>query len=144
LVKHAWPTLDTCRRTVQRYDRLRHRHWRWLGALSLSATYGVLVLLASVCVATGLLHGQAPHEGHHHHTGADAHHHAPPDAHPASPVPDLCDLVHQVCTALVLWSVPLPILAWSPRFLPIALVHRVVNALPPTPCSIRAPPALMS
>src|SRR2546427_11157479 len=84
LVSHAWPTLYALRRTLQRYDRLRHRHWRWLGALSLSATYGVLVLLTSLCVATGLLHVQAPHDGHHHHAGSEAHHHLPPDAHHAS------------------------------------------------------------
>src|SRR2546422_1416706 len=144
LVSHAWPTLYALRRTLQRYDRLRHRHWRWLGALSLSATYGVLVLLTSLCVATGLLHVQAPHDGHHHHAGSEASHHLPPNAHHASPVPDLCDLVHQVCTALVLWSVPLPTRTLSPSLLPVPLVHSLVNALPPSPLSIRAPPALIS
>ena len=144
MVSHALPQLDALRRTVQRYDRLRHRHWRWLGALSLSATYGVLVLLASLCVATGLLHVQVPHAVPHHHAGSAAHQHGPPDAHQASPVPDLCDLVHQVCTALILWSVPLPTLTLSPRLLPVPLVHSFVNALPSSPCSIRAPPALLS
>ena len=27
------------------------------------------------------------------------------DAHHASPVPDICYIVHQACTALVLWTV---------------------------------------
>jgi hypothetical protein len=134
----------TLRRTLQRYDRLRHRHWRWLGALSLSATYGMLWLLASLCVATGLFHGQALPDVHQHHAGSAAHHHAPPDARHASPVPDLCDLVHQVCTALILWSVPLPTLTLSPRLLPVPLVYSFVNAFPSSPFSIRAPPALLS
>jgi hypothetical protein len=137
------PQLYALRRTVQRYDRLRHRHWRWLGALSLSATYGMFVLLASLCVATGFLHGQVPHAAHHQ-AGSAAHHHGPPDTHHASPVPDLCDLVHQVCTALILWSVPLPRLTLSPSLLPVPLVHSVVDSLPPLPFSIRAPPALLS
>ena len=144
VVSHALPQLEALRRIVQRYGRVSHRHWRWLGALSLSATYGVLVLLASLCVATGLFHGQMPHAAHHHQAGSAAHHHGPPDTHHASPVPDLCDLVHQVCTALVLWSVPLPMLTLSPRLLPVPLVHSFVNALPSSPCSIRAPPALLS
>jgi hypothetical protein len=144
LVSYDVPKLHALLRTVQRYNRLRPRHWRWLGALSLSVTYGVLVLLSSLCVATGLLHVQVPPEGHHHHTGAEAHHHAPPDSHPAPPVPDLCDLVHQMCTALVLWSVPLPMLTWSPRLFPVPLVQSVVSALPPSSLSIRAPPALFS
>ena len=144
LVSHALPKLYTLRRTLQRYDRLRHRHWRWLGALSLSATYGVLVLLASVCVATGLLHEQAPHDEHHHHAGSHAHQHVPPDTHPASPLPDICDLVHQVCMALALWSVPLPTLTLSPRLLPVPLVHSFLHAHAPSPLNIRAPPALLS
>src|SRR5262249_44444672 len=116
----------------------------WLGALSLSATYGGLVLLASLCVATGLLHGQMPPGGPHHHAGSTAHHHGPPDAHQASPVPDLCDLVHQVCTALVLGSVPLPTRTLPPGPLPVQVVHSFINAFPPAPYSIRAPPALLS
>ena len=134
----------TLRRTMQRYDRLRHRHWRWLGALSLSATYGILLLLASLCVATGFLHVQVPHAVSHHSAGSAAHHHGTPDAHHASPVPDLCDLVHQVCTALVFWSVLLPTLTLSLSLLPVPLVDSFVNALPLSPFSIRAPPALIS
>ena len=144
MVSHDVPKLHTLHCTLQRYDYLRRRRWRWLGALSLSATYGVLLLLSSVCVATGILHVQAPHDEHHHHAGSEAHHHAPPDTHPSSPVPDLCDLVHQVCTALVLGSVPLPTLTLSPRLPPIPLVHSFVNTLPPSPFSIRAPPAQLS
>jgi hypothetical protein len=135
-VRHALPQLYTLRRTLQRYDRLRHRHWRWLCALSLSATYGVLVLLASLCVATGLFHGQAPHDVHHHHAGSETHH--------APPVLDICDLVHQVCTALVLWSVPLPMRTLLPGPRPVQVVHSFINALPPSSFSIRAPPALLS
>jgi hypothetical protein len=143
-VSHALPELYALSRTLQRYDCLRHRHWRWLCALSLSATYGVLLLLASLCVATGLFHVQAPHDEHHHHAGSDAHPHPSPDAHPAPPIPDICDLVHQVCTVLVLESVLLLtlMLPLGPR--PVSLVHRFLNALSPSPYSIRAPPALIS
>lgn|GEM_PF-2315576 len=144
MVNHALPKLHALRRTVQHYDRLRQRHWRWLGAVSLSATYGALLLLASLCVATGLLHVQVPHAVPHHPAGSAAHHHGSSDTHHAPPVPDLCDLVHQVCTALVLESVPLPTLTLSPSLLPVPVVHSFVHVLPSSPFSIRGPPALRS
>ncbi len=121
MVSHSLPKSYALSRASWRYCRLGHGDWRRLCALSLSATYSVLLLLASLCIATGMFHAEAPPDAHHHHAGSAAHHHAAPDAHHASAVPDICDIVHQACTALVLWTVLLPTLALPQS--PVALQH---------------------
>ncbi len=123
VVSHALPKPYALSRALRRYYRL---------------------LLASFCVATGIFHAEVPHDVHHHHAGSEAHHHTPPDAHHTSPVPDICDIVHQVCTALVLWTVPLPTLTLPQGPVPVQTVRSFVDSLPPSPGSIRAPPDLIS
>jgi hypothetical protein len=144
VVSHALPKLYALSRASRRYCRPGHGDWRRLCALSLSATYSVLLLLASLCIATGMFHVAAPPDAHHHHAGSAAHHHAAPDARPTSPVPDICDIVHQVCTALVLWTVSLPTLALPQRPVPVRIVRSFVDSTPSSPFSIRAPPVVIS
>ena len=144
VVSHALSKPYALSRALRRYYRLGHRDWRRLGALSLSATYVVLLLLASFCVATGIFHAEVPHDVHHHHAGSEAHRHTPPDAHHTAPVPDICDMVHQVCSALVLWTVPLPTLTLPPGPVPVQTVRSFVDSLSPSPCCIRAPPEIIS
>ena len=144
VVSHALPKLYALSRASRRYCRPGHGDWRRLCALSLSATYSVLLLLASLCIATGMFHGATPPDAHHHHAGSAAHHHAAPDAPPASSVPDICNIVHQVCTALVLWTVLLPTLALPQSPSPVQIVRSFVDCTPPSPCSIRAPPVVIS
>ena len=144
VVSHALPKLYALSRASRRYCRPGHGDWRRLCALSLSATYSVLLLLASLCIATGMFHVAAPPDAHHHHAGSAAHHHAAPDAHPTSPVPDLCDLVHQVCTALVLWTVLPPTLALPQSPVQVQIVRSFVDSTPSSPFSIRAPPVVIS
>ena len=144
VVSHALPKLYALSRASRRYGRLGHGDWRRLCALSLSATYSALLLLASLCIATGMFHVAAPPDAHHHHAGSAAHHHAAPDARPASPVPDICDIVHQVCTALVLWTVLLPRLALPQSPVPVQIVRNFVDSTPSSPFNIRAPPVAIS
>jgi hypothetical protein len=144
VVSHALPKLYALSRASRRYGRLGHGDRRRLCALSLSVTYSALLLLASLCIATGMFHVAAPSDAHHHHADSAAHHHAAPDAHPASPVPDICDIVHQVCTALVLGTVLLPRLALPQSPAPIQIVHSFVDSTPSSPFSIRAPPVVIS
>jgi len=144
VVSHALPKLYTLSRASRRYCRPGHGDWRRLCALSLSATYSILLLLASLCIATGMFHGAAPPDAHHHHAGSAAHHHAAPDTRPASPVPDICDIVHQVCTAVVLWTVSLPTLALPQSPVSVRIVHSFVDSTPSLPFSIRAPPVVIS
>jgi hypothetical protein len=144
MVSHALPTPYALSRALRRYDRLGHRDWRRLCALSLSATYGVLVLLASLCVATGFFHVTVPHHVRHHYAGSEAYHHTPTDAHHTSPVPDICDIVHQVCTALVLCTLPLPTLTLPQGPMPAQKWHSFVDAFLPSAFSIRAPPVVLS
>lgn len=141
---HALPTLSALSRASRRYCCLGHGNWHRLCALSLSAIYSVLLLLASLCIATGVLHAGAPPDAHHHHAGSAAHHHAAPDAHHASPVPDICDIVHQVCTALVLWAVLLPTLALPQSPVSVQIVCGRVDSTPSSHFSIRAPPVVIS
>jgi hypothetical protein len=141
---NALPTLSALSRALRRSRCLGHGDWRRLGALSLSATYSVLLLLASLCMATGVFHAEAPPAAHHHQAGSAAHHHAAPDAHRASPVPDICDIVHQVCTALVLWAVILPTLGLPQRPVPVQIVCSRVDSTPSARFSIRAPPVVLS
>lgn len=128
------------------------RSWRCLCALGLSTTYSVLLLLASLCVATGVFHVEAPHDAHEHHAHADTHHHASSEAHhdsaPAAhhtpPWPDICNIVQQVFTSTILCVVPLPALGLPPGQ---ALVHTVISFIDftrLTPFSIRAPPSAIS
>jgi hypothetical protein len=145
VVSHALPKWYALGHAWRRDVCLGPRDWRRLCALSLSAIYSVLLVLASLCVATGLFHAAAPHDTHHHHAdSAAAHHHAAPDAPPAAPVPDICDIVHQVCTTLVLWTVPLPTLTLSSGPAPGQTVCSCVDSLLPAPRSIRAPPVVIS
>ena len=144
VVSHSLPKSYALIRASWRYCRLGHGDWRRLCALSLSATYSVLLLLASLCIATGMFHAEAPPDAHHHHAGSAAHHHHAPDAHHASAVPDICDIVHQVCTALVLWTVLLPRLALPQSPVPIQLLRSCVDSTPSSPFSIRAPPVVIS
>lgn len=134
------------------YHRIRPRDWRYLCALALSTSYSLLLVLASLCMATGLFHGAAPHDVHHHHAPPGAHHHADaeaphhttPDAHHSSPLLDICDVVHQVFTGTVLDIIPLPALALpAVQTLVCAMVGRM-DSTPSTPCSIRAPPSAVS
>jgi hypothetical protein len=144
VVSHALPKSYAFSRASRRYFCLRHSDWHRLCALSLSATYSVLLLLASLCVATGMFHAAAPPDVHHHHADSAAHHHAAPDAHHASTVPDVCDIVHQACTALVLWTVLLPTLALSQSAVPVQIVRSFVDSTSSSPFSIRAPPVVIS
>ena len=144
VVSHALPKLYALSRASRRYCRPGHGDWRRLCALSLSATYSALLLLASLCIATGLFHGATPPDAHHHHAGSAAHHHAAPDAPPASSVPDICNIVHQVCTALVLWTVLLPTLALPQSPSPVQIVRSFVDSAPSSSFSIRAPPVVIS
>jgi hypothetical protein len=144
VVSRALPKSYTLSRALPRHCRLGPRDWRRLWALSLSAAYSGLLLLASLCVATGLLHTAAPSDTSHHHAGSAAHHHAAPDAHHTSAMPDICDIVHQACTALVLWAVPLPTLTLPQGPVPVQIVHRIVDCQILSPFSIRAPPATVS
>jgi hypothetical protein len=144
VVSHALPKSYALSRALQRDFRLGPRDWRRLCALSLSVAYSVLLLLASLCVATGLFHAAAPHNTHHHHASSAAHHHAAPNAHHASTVPDICDIVHQACTALVLWTVPIPTLTLPQGPVPVQKVRHFVGSQPLAPFSIRAPPAIIS
>jgi hypothetical protein len=141
---HALPTLSTLTRASRGSFSPGHGNWRRLCALSLSATYSVLLLLASLCIATGIFHAEAPPEAHHHHGASAAHQHAVPDAHHASHVPDICDIVHQVCTALVLWSVLLPVLALPQNPVSVQIVLSRVDSTPASPFSSRAPPVVIS
>src|SRR5262245_57066852 len=127
VVSHALPKWSARSRASRSYSCLGHGDWRRLCALSLSATYSILLLLASLCIATGMFHVAAPPDAHHHHAGSAAHHHAAPDTRPASPLPDICDIVHQVCTALVLWTVSLPTLALPQSPVPVRIVHSFVD-----------------
>ena len=144
MVKHALPKSYALSGALRRYCRLGHGDWRRLCALSLSATYSVFLLLASLCVATGMFHAEAPPDAHQHHAGPAAHHHAAPDAHHASAVPDICDIVHQACTALVLWTGPLPTLALQQGQALVEKVRSLVDSAPLIPFSIRAPPEVIS
>jgi hypothetical protein len=144
MVSHSLPKSYTLSRPVWRYCRLGHGDWHRLCALSLSAAYSVLLLLASLCIATGMFHAEAPPDAHHHRASAAAHHHAAPDAHHASAVPDICDIVHQACTALVLWTILLPLLALPQSPVAVQIVHSFVDSTPPSPFSIRAPPVVIS
>jgi len=144
VVSHALPKSYALSRASRRCSCLGYRDWHRLCALSLSATYGALLLLASLCIATGMFHAGAPADAHHHHAGSAAHHHPTPDAHRASPVPDICDIVHQVCTALVLWTVLLPTLALPQRPVPVQIIRGWVDSAPSAPFSIRAPPVVIS
>jgi hypothetical protein len=91
-----------------------------------------------------MFHAAAPPDVHHHHADSAAHHHAAPDAHHASTVPDVCDIVHQACTALVLWTVLLPTLALSQSAVPVQIVRSFVDSTSSSPFSIRAPPVVIS
>jgi len=144
VVSHALPKSYALSRASRRYFCLRHSDWHRVCALSLSALYSVLLLLASLCVATGMFHAEAPPGAHHHHPGSAAHHHAAPDAHHASVVPDICDIVHQACTALVLWTVLLPMLALPQSPVAVRIVRSFVDSTPSSPFSIRAPPVVIS
>jgi hypothetical protein len=141
---HVLPTLPALSHVLRRDRCLGYGDWHRLCALSLSATYSVLLLLASLCIATGVFHAAAPPDAHHHHAGSAAHHHAAPDAHPAPPVPDICDIVHQVCTALVLWAVLLPTLALPRSSTPVQIVYSRVDSTLSLSFSIRAPPVVIS
>jgi hypothetical protein len=141
---HALPMLCALRRASRSYRCPGRGDWHRLCALSLSATYSVLLLLASLCMATGVFHAEAPPDAHYHHAGSAAHHHAAPDAHHASPVPDICDIVHQVCTALVLWTVLLLTLALPQRPVSVPMVCDRVDSTPSAHFSIRAPPVAIS
>jgi hypothetical protein len=144
VVSHTLPKSYALSRASRRYSCLRHGDWHRLCALSLSAIYSVLLLLASLCVATGMFHAEAPPDAHHHHAGSAAHHHAAPDAHHASTVPDMCDIVHQACTPLVLWTVLLPTLALPQSPVAVQIVLSFVDSTPSSPFSIRAPPVVLS
>jgi len=144
VVSHVLPKLYALSRASRRYSRLGHGDWRRLCALSLSATYSALLLLASLCIATGMFHAAAPPDAHHHHAGSAAHHHAAPDAHHTSAGPDICDIVHQACTALVLWTVLLPTLALLQSPVAVQIVHSFIDSTPSSPFSIRAPPVVIS
>ena len=152
LVGSTLPKWYALSRAWRGYYRLCQRDWRRLCALSLSATYGLLLLLASFCIATGIFHVEAPHDAQHHHAPPGAHHHAgsdtrhpaPPDAHHTSPLPDICDMVHQAFTAMVLWTVPLPTLALPQGQALVETVRSLVDSTPPIPFSIRAPPEVIS
>ena len=141
---HALPMLSALRRASRRDGCLGHGDWHRLCALSLSATYSGLLLLASLCIATGVFHAEAPPDAHHHHAGSAAHHHAAPDAPHASPMPDICDIVQQVCTALVLWAVLLPMLALPQSPVSVPIVCDRVDSTPSSHFSIRAPPVVIS
>ena len=140
VVSQAVPQLHALSRTARSYSRLSQGDWRRLCALSLSATYSVLLLLASLCIATGIFHAAV----HQHHTDAAAHQHAASHTHHASPVPDICDIVHQVCTALVLWAILGPTLALPQSPVAVQTVRGRVDATPSSPFNSRAPPALIS
>ena len=144
MLSHASPKSYALSRAWRGYYHLGQRDWRRVYALSLSATYGLLLLLASFCVATGIFHVKAPHDAHHHHAGSDAHHHTAPDAHHASPVPDICDIVHQVCTSLVLSVVSLPTLALPQGPALVETAPSLVASTPLTAFSIRSPPEVIS
>jgi hypothetical protein len=144
VVRHAFLKWYTLSRAARRDSCLRQGDWHRLCALSLSATYSVLLLLASLCIATGMFHAEVPPDVQHHHAGSTTHQHHAPDAHHASRVPDICDIVHQVCTALVLWTVQLPTLALPQSPFPVQIVHSFVDSTPSSPFSIRAPPVVVS
>ena len=144
MVSHALPKSYALSRASRRYCRLGHGDWRRLCALSLSATYSVLLLLASLCIATGMFHAEAPPDAHHHHAGSAAHHHTAPETHRASTVLDICDIVHQACTALVLWTVLLPRFALPQSPVTVQIVLSFVDSTPSSPFSIRAPPVVIS
>ncbi len=144
VVSHALPKLYAFSRASRRYCRLGHGDWHRVCALSLSATYSALLLLASLCIATGMFHAVAPPDAHHHHAGSAAHHHTAPDTHHTSAGPDICDIVHQACTALVLWTVVQPALALPQSPVPGQIVHSFVDSTPSSPFSIRAPPVVIS
>jgi hypothetical protein len=59
-------------------------------------------------------------------------------------VPDICDIVHQVCTALVLWTVLLLTLALPQRPVSVPMVCDRVDSTPSSHFSIRAPPVAIS
>ena len=134
------------------YHRIGPRDWRYLCALALSTSYSLLLLLASLCVATGLFHDAAPHDVHHHHAypgahhhaDADAQHHTAPDAPHPSPLLDICDVVHQVFTATVLDRISLPALALPSVQALVSVIVGFIDSTPSTPCSIRAPPSAVS
>lgn len=152
MLADALPPSCALSRAWWSYYHLCQRDWRRRCALSLSVTYSLLLLLASFCIATGIFHVEAPHDAHHHHTppgaphhaGSDAHHHATPGAHHTSPLPDICDMVHQVCTAMALWNVPLPTLALQQGQALVGKVRSLVDSTPLIPFSIRAPPEVIS
>ena len=71
------------------------RRRRWFCALGLSASYSVLYLFASLCLATGLLHPEArDHHAHSHHNHS-AHAHRASESHPIPALPDMCDFTLQ-------------------------------------------------
>ena len=144
VVSHTVPKSSALSRASLRYSCLGHGDWHRVCALSLSAIYSVLLLLASLCVATGMFHAAAPPDAHHHHAGSAAHQHAAPDGHHASTVPDICDIVHQACTVLVLWTAPLPTLVLPQSPVEVQIVLSFVDSAPSSPFSIRAPPVVIS
>jgi hypothetical protein len=144
VVSYPLPKLYALGRASWRSCRPGHGDWRRLCALSLSVTYSVLLLLASLCIATGIFHVAAPPDAHHYHASSAAHHHAAPDAPPASAVPDICDIVHQICTPLVLWTILLPTLALPQSLASVQIVCSFADSTPSAPCSIRAPPVVIS
>ena len=134
VVSHALPKLYALSRDdSRRYSPPGTRRLAPVScALSLSAPIVYSCYWHLSVIATGMFHVAAPPDAHHHHAGSAAHQHAAPDAHPASAVPDICDIVHQICTALVLSTVSLPtlVLPQSPSPVQIVRASLIAHHLP--------------
>jgi hypothetical protein len=116
---------------------------RWFCALGLSASYSVLYVFASLCLATGVFHPEArDHHAHPHHDHS-AHEHGASESHPLPALPDICDFTLQVLMT-VMWQEP-----YTPRFT-LLQAQPQWDAIPVAPMTpllaafrSRAPPRLL-
>jgi hypothetical protein len=116
---------------------------RQLSAAGLSATYVVLYVMASFCLATGAFHPESSHDGQRHQH--DHHHHEPrpvrePSSSSAAVTPDLCDFALRVLSTPLWHALPaLPIaVLTTPTRVPVELPFTAFSIAAVN--SIRAPP----
>jgi hypothetical protein len=101
-----------------------------------------LYLCASLCLATGLFHPEAPGHDAHHHPDHPAHEHGESEPRPTRDLPDICDFTLQALMTVM----------WQEQDMPhvtLLQAHPQWDAIPPAPVtpllvtfSSRAPPTL--
>jgi hypothetical protein len=113
--------------------RSMSKAWLKACALGLSTTYTALFLLTSLCLATGFLHAEVPHD--------HPHHHAHSDADQPSVLPDICDFVIQALMTTELQTGRFPSRVLPPGDVLALAPARLISPTPMLSHTIRAPPA---